>query len=124
MSNFPEMEYKSMEQVVELPANGTSLDLLQQVYSNPSLPLMTRIRAATAALPHEHPKLAVTTVVNVGDFADQLEKAIERSRKVSPTMIEATANDTVSSASDTTRPHVQASNGGKPFVPDRRFRRW
>ena len=46
------------------------------------LPLSTRMRAATAALPHEHPKLAVTTVVNVGDFADQLEKAVERSRRV------------------------------------------
>ena len=89
------------------------------------------MRAATAALPHEHPKLAVTTVVNVGDFADQLEKAIERSRKVSPTLIEAkliieekVSTDNVS-RSDTQRPHVQASNGGgKPFVPDRRFRRW
>ena len=126
MSNFPEMEYKSVEQVIELPENGTSLNLLQQVYRNPSLPLNTRMRAAGMALPHEHPKLAVTAVVNAGDFADQLEKAIERSRKVSaqPMMIEASATDNVSSSSDTTRPHVQASNGGKPFVPDRRFRRW
>ena len=115
-----------MEQAIELPANGTSLDLLQQVYRNPSLPLMTRMRAATAALPHEHPKLAVTTVVNVGDFADQLEKAVERSRKVSPTMIEGnvTANDTVSSASDAQRPHVQVSNSGKPTILDRRYRSW
>ena len=29
MSNFPEMEYRSVEQAIELPANGTSLDLLQ-----------------------------------------------------------------------------------------------
>jgi len=28
MSNFPEMEYKTMEQAIELPENGTSLDLL------------------------------------------------------------------------------------------------
>ena len=55
----------------------------RQVYRRSILPLPTRMRAATAALPHEHPKFAVTTVVNVGDFADQLEKAIERSRKVS-----------------------------------------
>ena len=113
MSNFPEMEYKSVEQAIELPANGTSLDLLQQVYRNPSLPLPTRMRAATAALPHEHPKLAVTTVVNVGDFADQLEKAIERSRKVSPTMIEGTVTATANVSSDTTRP-VQTNGGGKP----------
>ena len=118
------------QQTIELPENGTSLDLLQQVYRNPSLPLSTRMRAASAALPHEHPKLAVTTVVNVGDFADQLEKAIERSRKVSPT-IEATvtatanvSNDTANIPSASTRPHVHVTNGGKPFVPDRRYRRW
>ena|SRR5262249_29085696 len=81
MSNFPEMEYKAVEEAIELPENGTSLTLLQHVYRNPSLPLMTRIRAATAALPHEHPKLAVTATVGAGDFADQLERAIQRSKQ-------------------------------------------
>jgi hypothetical protein len=63
--------------------------------------------------------------VNAGDFADQLEKAVERSRKVSP-MIEGSvsASDITNVSSETKRPHVQVSNGGKPFVPDRRFRRW
>jgi hypothetical protein len=124
MSNFPEMEYKSMEQAIELPENGTSLDLLQHVYRNPSLPLMTRIRAATAALPHEHPKLAVTTVVNAGDFADQLERAIERSRRVmiEAKPIEANVSSDTANVSDTTRPPV--SNGHKPSIPDRRYRRW
>jgi hypothetical protein len=111
---------------IALPEGATSLDLLQHVYRNPSLPLPTRMRAAGMALPHEHPKLAVTTVVNVGDFADQLEKAVERSRKVSPTMIEGnvTANDTVSSASDAQRPLVPVSNSGKPTILDRRYRSW
>ena len=59
-----------------LPEGATSLNLLQQVYRDPSLPLPTRIRAATACLPHEHPKLAVTTVVNAGDFADQLNERL------------------------------------------------
>ena len=124
MSNFPEMEYKSMEQAIELPANGTSLDLLQQVYRNPSLPLPTRMRAATAALPHEHPKLAVVaTFDGNNDFGVQLDRAIQRSRMIEAKPItNATAN--VSNASDTTRPQIQVSNSGKPFVPDRRFRRW
>ena len=104
----------------------TSLDLLQAIYRNPEVPLPVRMRAAMASLPHEHPKLAVTTLVNVGDFADQLVKAVARSRMVSPTMIEGnvTANDTASSASDTPRPQVQVSNSGKPTILDRRYRSW
>jgi hypothetical protein len=113
------------QQVIELPENGTSLDLLRQVYRNPSLPLMTRMRAATAALPHEHPKLAVTTLVNVGDFADQLEQAIERSRKAVPTMIQASANQIDSPESISKRTHESHPvNGGKPMIVDRRYRRW
>jgi hypothetical protein len=121
MSNFPEMEYKSVEQTIELPANGTSLDLLQRVYRNPSLPLPTRMRAATAALPHEHPKLAVTTVVNAGDFADQLERAVERSRM---TMIEATANVSDSVSSNNVSSSDTKSLNGKPTIIDRRYRKW
>jgi hypothetical protein len=40
------------------------------------------LKAAVEAAQYVHPKLAVTATVNAGDFADQLEKAIERSRKV------------------------------------------
>jgi hypothetical protein len=106
----------------------TPLEFLQAVYANEGLPLSARLKAAVEAAQYVHPKLAVTATVNAGDFADQLEKAIERSRKVSaqPMMIEAKpmVEGNVSSESNTQRPHVQVSNGGKPFVPDRRFRRW
>ena len=65
------------------------------------------------------PKLAVTATVNAGDFADQLEKAVERSRKVSP-MIDVSSDNVSSEASDTKRP---ATNGGKPMmIADRRYR--
>jgi hypothetical protein len=107
----------------ELEEGATSLKLLQKVYRSPAVALATRMRAATAALPHEHPKLAVTAVVNSGDFADQLEQAIERSRKVS--MIDATPminvpTDNVPS-SDTRR---SLSINGKPTILDRRYRSW
>jgi cytochrome oxidase Cu insertion factor (SCO1/SenC/PrrC family) len=78
------------------------------------------MRAATAALPHEHPKLAVTTLVNVGDFADQLEKAVERSRKVSPTMIE---GNVISTEASDTASNTKTLNG-KPTIIDRRYRKW
>ena len=64
----------------------------------------------------------VTATVNAGDFADQLEKAVERSR-----MIGAKPNgssDTAIDPSNTQRQHVQASINGKPTIPDRRYRKW
>jgi hypothetical protein len=110
------------DEAIEVAPDGTSLDLLRAIYRRADLPLSTRMRAATAALPHEHPKLAVTTVVNAGDFADQLERAVERSRNVSPMIeakpiIEANVSDNVSS-SDT------KSLNGKPTIIDRRYRKW
>jgi hypothetical protein len=59
------------------------------------------MRAAVACLQFEHPKLAVTASFNGDGFADQMEKAFQRSDKV----IEA----------EPTRP--------KTIVPDRQFRR-
>ena len=109
------------QQTIELAPNGTSLDLLQRVYRNPSLPLMTRIRAATACLPHEHPKLAVTAMVTSDDFAIQLDHAIKRSRQVETKPI--TNVTASSSASDTPRP-VTNGGGKPPMIVDRRYRRW
>jgi hypothetical protein len=64
-----------------LTADHTSLDLLRAVYRSPAVPLSVRLRAAIAALPHEHPKLAVTANLNGETFADALERAIARSGK-------------------------------------------
>jgi len=41
-----------------------------------------RVRAAIEALPFEHPKLSVTASLNGEDFADQMDKAFQRSAKV------------------------------------------
>jgi hypothetical protein len=66
-----------------------SLELLKAVYNNAEIPLRTRIRAATACLPYEYPKLAITAVVTPNEeFARRLELAVTRSAKV---MIEAPA---------------------------------
>ena len=67
---------------IGISANVTSLELLQQVYRNPLLPLSTRMRAASTALPFEFPKLAVTASFTGEDFADQMDKAFSRSAKV------------------------------------------
>jgi hypothetical protein len=111
-----------------------SLELLQRVYRSPAVPLSTRIRCATAALPFENPKLAVVATVDGNkEFAFQLDQAIERSRRVlmieAKPIIEANAssnagNVKANAPSDTTRLHVQGSNGHKPSTLDRRYRRW
>jgi hypothetical protein len=62
----------------QLPANGTSLDLLRAVYRNPTLPLPVRMRAAIAALPHEHPRLAVMAQISEQSFAEVLERRIKK----------------------------------------------
>jgi hypothetical protein len=61
-----------------------SLELLKAVYSDPDLPLQTRMRAAIAAAPYESPRLSMTAVVtgNGEEFARRLELAIARSNAV------------------------------------------
>jgi hypothetical protein len=68
------LEQKQNE--IEIPTNGTSLDLLQAVYRRSDLPLMTRMRAAGLALPHEHPKLAVQALITEQDIAAVLDRRI------------------------------------------------
>src|SRR5215831_15204115 len=97
----------------------TSLRFLQTIYRNPEVPLPVRMKAAAIAIEYELPRLAVTATIDSGDFAEKLERAIDRSRKV----IEAKPVINVSSDNDT-KPTVQPLNGHKPSVPDRRYRRW
>jgi hypothetical protein len=99
------------------------LEFLQAVYSNEGLPLSARLKAAVEAAQYVHPKLAVTATINSGDFATQLDQAVERSRKVSPTMIEGTVTATANVSSDTPRP-VTNGGGKPPTIIDRRYRRW
>ncbi|TFV74106.1 hypothetical protein E4K64_19125 [Bradyrhizobium frederickii] len=61
---------------------NTSLDFLQAVYRSADQPMHRRMRAAVAALPFEHPKLAVTAMVGDAEgFAKKLEAARERAAK-------------------------------------------
>jgi hypothetical protein len=70
-----------MDDIAPQVEGNTSLDLLQAVYRSADQPMHRRMRAAIAALPFEHPKLAVTAVVSTEGFAARLEAARERSAK-------------------------------------------
>jgi hypothetical protein len=85
----------------------TSLDFMQAVYLNESLPLNTRLRAAIEAAPYEHSKRTSIDVAywNNESFGAQLERAIERSRRP-PLLIEGRAVE-VQSAEVLKRPFVR-----------------
>ena len=68
-------------EIIDLAPGETSLNFLQKIYRNPAQPMSRRLRAAMAALPHEHPKLGIIATANLNGetFAAMLDKAIERS---------------------------------------------
>lgn len=61
------------EEEIQLPEGATSLDFMQAVYRDRSQPVSLRMKAATAALPFEHPKLSVNANVD-NHFAAQMEE--------------------------------------------------
>jgi hypothetical protein len=66
--------------MMEMDDKPTSLEFLQAVYLNETLPLSVRLRAAIEAAPYEHHKLsAMAIAVSEHDFAVKLDRAIERS---------------------------------------------
>jgi hypothetical protein len=66
-------------QRIELAPGETSLNFLQRIYRSPRQPIARRMRAAMAALQHEHPKLTAMAV-NGETFAAMLDRAIARSQ--------------------------------------------
>jgi hypothetical protein len=59
----------------EGPPAETSLALLQAVYRDPSIPLQTRMRAATVAIAYEHPKLSVAMTANYRGMGNAIDAA-------------------------------------------------
>jgi hypothetical protein len=83
--NFPDMSLAlpDYDDGPALPPDVSSLAFLQAVYRSADQPLHTRMKAAIAALPYEHPKLAVTAVLDgTEDLGARLHRAIQRSAKV------------------------------------------
>jgi len=67
MSDFPEMEYRPIEEgeVVELATGETSLHFFQKIYRNIRQPMARRMRAAEFALQHEHPRLGAIATASM-----------------------------------------------------------
>ena len=103
---------------LEVPNDATLLDFLSAMYRDRWQPMHQRLKAAIEAAPYLHPRLAVTAVVDGGDFAARLERAIERSGKViNGKAIEGSAPQLDHNSAP------QLDHKPAPMVPDRRFRR-
>jgi hypothetical protein len=85
-----EVEPDEPKTVQEGPRGNTSLELLQTVYRDRSQPLNVRVRCAVEALAHEYPRVSAVAVTSMSgqSFAEALERAIERSTKPPPKVIE------------------------------------
>ncbi len=103
---------------------ATPLEFLEAVYCNNELPLHTRMRAAEAALPYVHPKLAVTAIIEGKDIAARLEQAIKRANKArqEPKVINQPVDDIDAVLGD--RPEPRPIKSILPVgAMDRRYRR-
>src|SRR2546430_16180225 len=69
-------------QGIEIGPNALSLEFLQACYRNASLPLSTRLRAASIAIGFEFPKLAMQANVDGKDFASLLDARLARQRQI------------------------------------------
>jgi hypothetical protein len=69
---------------IELGPGETSPSFLQKVYRCVTQPILRRMQAAMAALPHEQPRLGAIATANMNgqDFASMLDRAIARSGSV------------------------------------------
>ena len=109
------LEDEPEPQEIEIPPNGTSLDLLQAVYRNNYLPSPTRMRAAMAAIHFEHAKLMATAVLNEQSYAELLDRRL--ARMAEQKLIEAKPT------SDKIIEGNPVDARLPPPIPDRRFRR-
>jgi hypothetical protein len=79
MSNFPEIDYKSVAQPSEQVFEGDAHGYLEAVYQGKMKPDYARMKAAQVAIEYERPTLKATAIIQGGDIAERLERAIERS---------------------------------------------
>jgi|SRR6516162_10073071 hypothetical protein len=110
---------------IDIPPNGTSLDLLQAVYRRTDLPLTTRMRAAIAALNYELPRLQVTAQISEQDFAAVLDRRIKRLQEMrlrdANNAIE--ANKLIEAEPVEAEPEIEMKPP-MPRIADRRYRRF
>jgi hypothetical protein len=61
---------------------GGSLGILQAIGSDKTLPIEVRVRALTAAVPFERPKLSMTATTNSSKLYDVLEAAKQKQKLI------------------------------------------
>ena len=71
-----------LDGLMEAFEKGGSLGMLQAIGADKSLPIELRVRALTAAVPYERPKLTMTATTTMPKLFDILEEAKKRQRVI------------------------------------------
>jgi len=120
MSSFPEIDYRSVAQPSEQVFEGDAHGYLEAVYQGKLKPDYARMKAAQVAIEYERPTLKATAIIQGGDIAERLERAIERSQnggKLPPKVIEA---QPVEHSPTELRPEPTSANERSRFISRRR----
>jgi hypothetical protein len=115
--DFPEMEYKSNEQI-ELAPHEDELHFWDKIMRSVRQPMARRMKAAELRAQYRHPRIGVVATASMTgeDFASLLDRAIARSGK-SMKLIEHQP------APPPEPPTPPSPNPRYGPTPDRRFRR-
>jgi hypothetical protein len=123
MSNFPEIDYKPLRrdgEGLQVAPEATPLDFLSAVYRDTRQPMERRMRAARDAAQYVHPTYKAMAIVPMGgDFAERLEKAIERSNGGG--RLPATEVKTIEHAPSELQPGRASATERCQFIPRRRI---
>ena len=106
---------------LEVPADANPVDFLMALFRDRTQPMTRRLRAAIECAPYVHSTFRATAIIQGGDFASRLERAVSRSKGNAVKVIEAKPSSEGEGSKLASIVEVRAP---LPRAAEKRYRRW